>query len=368
MARIRSIKPGFWTDEKLTQLPRDARLTFLGLISAMADDAGRCKGDVRLVKASVWPLDDDIDTVDITGHLERLVEAGRILLYQHGGAWYIQIVNWKRHQRIDKPRPSEYPEPPTQTGMFADDSKKPLRIVSDSSALDTDTDTEGSGEGIGSGAGAAPSAAPPAAVLSALALPQGCLDFLGMFYEPALRESQRERYRDVVQQIWDAVDPNHPGPKIRGGIRVKARSPEHLERECRAVMKDPPRDRDMAIVFLLKRLTNPEPGPTISERHKASETARIAEEEAYQREAREAGREWARLNPDGYEPIRVKVEAEFASAGESAFARMAKQSALATKCAAASGFPTFEEWVAKRNPPAPVRDLHDPKALAAGDR
>ena len=40
MARIRTIKPEFWTDEKLAPLSPICRLTFLGLVS-MADDAGR---------------------------------------------------------------------------------------------------------------------------------------------------------------------------------------------------------------------------------------------------------------------------------------------------------------------------------------
>lgn len=366
MARIRSIKPGFWTDEKLTQLPRDVRLTFLGLISAMADDAGRCKGDTRLVKAAVWPLDDDLDTEDIRVHIGLLEDAGVIVLYQCGGAWFIQVVNWKKHQRIDKPRPSEHPAPPIVQGTFLDDSKTALRIVTDESTRDTDTDTEGDKERDKEAEReTAPSAAPPAAVVAALQLPKGCIDFLSLFYEPALRESQRERYRDVVAQMFDALDPNHKGPKIRGGVRVKARSREHLERECLAVINDPPRDRDMAIVFLLKRLTNPEPGPTVTEKFKASETARIEEEDAYQREARDAGREWARTHPEEYAPIQVKVEADFASAGESAFARMAKVAALASKCAAASGFPSFEDWRTGKKPPP--REPIDHKARAAGE-
>jgi hypothetical protein len=36
-ARIRTIKPEFWNDEKLGKLPREVRLTFLGIISSMAD-------------------------------------------------------------------------------------------------------------------------------------------------------------------------------------------------------------------------------------------------------------------------------------------------------------------------------------------
>lgn len=346
MARIRTIKPGFWTDEKLSQLSPLVRMTFLGLISAMADDAGRCKGEVRLVKASVWPLDDDVTTKTIGTHLAQLARAKRIVMYDVEGARYIQIVNWKRHQRIDKPRPSELPAPPDGEGIIPDDSGSVLGSIGDTSARDTEREVEG--EWKGSGAEAAtddePSAPPPAPLLSALALPKGVVDFLSMFYEPALNQKQRDRYRDIVAQLWEVLDPKHPGPKIRGGIRVKARNPQHLERECLAVMRDPPRDRDMAIVFVLKRLTNPEPGPTVSEKVKEATDRAIAEEEAYQRAARNAGAQWARDNPDGYAPIFAEVEAQFKGQPETFITKMAKESMLTQKCARAAGFPDFATW------------------------
>lgn len=47
MARIRTIKPEFWSDEKLSPLAPIDRLTFLGLIS-MADDYGRVHDARRL--------------------------------------------------------------------------------------------------------------------------------------------------------------------------------------------------------------------------------------------------------------------------------------------------------------------------------
>lgn len=337
MARIRSIKPAFWTDEKLAEVQPLVRLTFLGLISAMADDEGRCKGDVRLVKASVWPLDDDITSAVVADHLDQLERAGRIRMYEHDGARYIQLVNWTRHQKIDKPRKSELPPPPEVVG---DHSPTIPRKVPDASALDTDT--EGDKEWNRSGAGeAAPS--PVAA-----GLPKGCTDMLAMFYEPALTEAQRARYRDVAAQLWETIDPKHPGPKIRGGIRVKARSSEHLERECRAVMLDPPRDRDMAVVFVLKRLTNPEPGPTPAEKHKAKTDAAVALEEAYQREAKRVGVGWANDHPDDYAPILARVDAQFSHLQQSPMTKMAREAQLIQLCARAAGFPDFTTWSQNR--------------------
>lgn len=346
MARIRTIKPGFWTDEKLSQLSPLVRLTFLGLISAMADDAGRCKGEVRLVKAAVWPLDDDVSTKAIASHLAQLARAKRIVLYDVEGARYIQIVNWKRHQRIDKPRPSELPAPPDGDGIIPEDSASILGSIGDTSARDTEREVEGEWKRNGSEAATddEPSAPPPAPLLSALALPKGVVAFLSMFYEPAMSEKQRERYRDIVAQLWETIDPKHPGPKIRGGVRVKARSVEHLEREAIAVTKDPPRDRDMAIVFLLKRLLNPEPGPTVSERMKEANDRAVALEETYRREAKAAGARWARENPDAYRPILEEVEAQFRGIPESDATKIGKETMLTQKCSRAAGFPSFNEW------------------------
>lgn len=342
MARIRSIKPGFWTDEKLAMLPPFARLTFLGLISAMADDEGRCKGDPRLVRAAIWPLDDEVSTAGVSEHLAMLAAAGRIVRYVVDGAAYIEIVNWKRHQRIDKPRPSEIPAPPEKAGTLPDPSPTPPRTLREQSTLDVEVEVEVEGSGIGNGAGAEPEASAP--YRSHVGLTKPALDFLGMFYEPALTEKQRDRYRNVCGQIWDTIDAKHPGPKIRGGARVKARSVDHLERECKAVMKDPPMDRDMAIVFLLKRLTNPEPGPTVSERIKEQEAATAAEQERYFAEARVAGAAWAREHPAEYAPIAASANATYRDADANSFAKLARDSELVQACSRAAGFPDFDTW------------------------
>lgn len=181
-------------------------------------------------------------------------------------------------------------------------------------------------------------AAPPRVVL-----PKEATDFLGMFYEPALTEKQRQRYRDVMRQLYDALDPKHPGPKIRGGVRVKARSVEHMADEIRAVMKDPPVDRDFAIVFLLKRLTNPPKGPSVTEKLKREEEADRQLEERYHAAAKRAGIQWANENPEPYQAILAEVEAHYR--GKSgAIVGMAKTAELAQRCSKAAEFPSFETW------------------------
>lgn len=100
MARIRTIKPEFWADEKLGPLPPLDRLVFLGLVS-QADDAGRLIDNVRLIDGLLFPLTHDTSarslvTLASLGVIERGLTAS--------GQPIIQIVGWTKHQKVDHPR------------------------------------------------------------------------------------------------------------------------------------------------------------------------------------------------------------------------------------------------------------------------
>lgn len=111
MARIRTIKPSFFTSESVAALPLRARLTWIGLWTH-CDDKGRCRDNERLVKAAVWPLEDEILAQDVEEDLAVLAARGRVLRYLVDGQRYLQIVGWKDHQKINRPAESELPAPP----------------------------------------------------------------------------------------------------------------------------------------------------------------------------------------------------------------------------------------------------------------
>lgn len=100
MARIRTIKPEFWHDEKLSTMSAIDRLTFLGLIG-MADDLGRVLDNVKVIDAFVFANSSDTAR-------ESLANLSRIGRIKRGktssGQAVIQIVNWNKHQRVDKPQ------------------------------------------------------------------------------------------------------------------------------------------------------------------------------------------------------------------------------------------------------------------------
>ena len=129
MARIRTIKPSFWGDERIAALSRDARLLALGLISS-ADDHGRFLASPQVILGYVYPHDHDVHPAKIRKWLDEIqnarkrcdkcgIEHGLIELYQPNGLQYGAFPHWKQHQRISHPQPSAIPPPPSWNGNAA---------------------------------------------------------------------------------------------------------------------------------------------------------------------------------------------------------------------------------------------------------
>ena len=111
MARIRSIKPSFWSDEAVAGLSRDARLLAIGLIS-MADDEGRFLASTTAVSGYVFPHD-NLPVSKVRHWLDEIHQAGIVRLYCVNRCEYGEFPNWSRHQKINRPTASLIPPPPT---------------------------------------------------------------------------------------------------------------------------------------------------------------------------------------------------------------------------------------------------------------
>lgn len=109
MPRIRTIKPDFFTSDTVSSLRLRTRLTWVGLWTH-CDDYGRCRDNVKLIKAAVWPLD-DVSLRDIESDITDLDSAGVLFRYAVGDKRYIQITNWEEHQKVDRPSKSAIPAP-----------------------------------------------------------------------------------------------------------------------------------------------------------------------------------------------------------------------------------------------------------------
>jgi hypothetical protein len=116
MARIRTIKPSFWGDEKVSQLSRDARLLLIGLMS-FADDDGRFLASHQAIAGYVFPNDRDVSVKRLALWLDEIACQGMVVLYDKGPIRYGAILKFRKHQRISHPQPSTLPPPP-HDGLF----------------------------------------------------------------------------------------------------------------------------------------------------------------------------------------------------------------------------------------------------------
>lgn len=107
MARARNIKPGFFSNDELVELPFEGRLLFIGLWT-IADREGRLLDRPKKIKMDLFPA----DSVDIDALLEGLASRGFIRRYEADGMCCIEVINWHKHQNPHvKEASSTLPEP-----------------------------------------------------------------------------------------------------------------------------------------------------------------------------------------------------------------------------------------------------------------
>lgn len=97
MARARNIKPGFFLNTELAEIPPIGRLAFIGMWT-IADYKGCIECNFKKMKAQVLPYD-DCDLEEITNYLEQY---GFIRYYSVQGKRYIKIHNFELHQNPHK--------------------------------------------------------------------------------------------------------------------------------------------------------------------------------------------------------------------------------------------------------------------------
>lgn len=93
MARARNIKPAFFTNDDMVELPFETRLLFIGLWT-LADREGRLIDRPKKIKMEVFPS----DNVDCVESLQQLEKSGFIARYEFGNHKVIEIVKFLKHQ------------------------------------------------------------------------------------------------------------------------------------------------------------------------------------------------------------------------------------------------------------------------------
>lgn len=103
MARIRNIKPDFWTDEKLVELDPWERLLFIGIWN-FVDDEGYMPYSPKRIKMQIFPG----DSLEISRGLQNLISIGALTLYDSEAGQILKVTNWSKHQKVSNPTPSKY--------------------------------------------------------------------------------------------------------------------------------------------------------------------------------------------------------------------------------------------------------------------
>lgn len=114
MARIRTVKPEFWSHPKTAVVCREARLLFLGLLNE-SDDEGRMRYSAKRLAGVLFPFDEDVTPEVIDGWVAQLVAGSLAIRYDVEGASYLAVPGFTEHQRISHPKVSVLPEPTSGT-------------------------------------------------------------------------------------------------------------------------------------------------------------------------------------------------------------------------------------------------------------
>src|SRR5215212_2057637 len=109
--RIRSIKPEMPQDERIAKLSIPAELLFVRLIS-MADDEGRFRAAVNGIIGFAFPDREDVTQAKVRRWLRDIEAQELVLVYEHDGARFGVVRNFRKHQQINKATPSRLPQPP----------------------------------------------------------------------------------------------------------------------------------------------------------------------------------------------------------------------------------------------------------------
>lgn len=214
MGRIRTIKPEVLDDHKTARLSNEAWRLFVSAL-VLADDEGRLPGDAEFLRARIFwgvprgPFDER--STNVLGALAECSRVGLIRVFEVAGERFLEIRNFTKHQRIDRPGPAKFPEP--SQGVTLNDEQIRGTFDERSTNVLGGIGREGKGmEGRGMQGGDAPPAATPRQTADAGDPEAGELDaeFARVLGENLRAEAEKIRaeFAPVV-----AAEENPPGKK-----------------------------------------------------------------------------------------------------------------------------------------------------------
>lgn len=139
MARIRSVKPELRTSQLVASWPVEVRY-FWVLFWGYLDDYGRGIDSPKTIAGDCFPWDEKISARTVNGWLALMThkvdgEPGPVCRYAVDGKRYVHAVNWKEHQKPNRPTASRIPQCPTHERLTepiteddSDEFTEPLHV------------------------------------------------------------------------------------------------------------------------------------------------------------------------------------------------------------------------------------------------
>jgi hypothetical protein len=128
-----------WTDsEVMNGMTSQAERFFTRLIMK-ADDFGCFHANPKLLKAALFPLNDEIRDIDLAKWLNECSKAGLVIVYKVGEKMFLQIVDFG--QRLRQSR-SKFPQPHEADPLTIDSNPPPLSAIVRKSPPESETETE----------------------------------------------------------------------------------------------------------------------------------------------------------------------------------------------------------------------------------
>ncbi|MFC9761680.1 hypothetical protein [Rhodococcus jostii] len=128
LARIRSIKPEFWSSPGIEQADPWSRLLYVALWN-WADDSGVGTANPRELLGFAFPLDEKLTLVDLRRMLVEIRRVFGVDFYTVAGRAYYQIPSWDKHQKFDRRSKGKYPtSDQAETWLYLGEGESDMEI------------------------------------------------------------------------------------------------------------------------------------------------------------------------------------------------------------------------------------------------
>jgi hypothetical protein len=233
MAKIRQIKPGFYSSPKLAKCSVNARFTFIGLL-VFSDDHGVHQASALRLRMEVFP-GDSCTVEDVSSWIDELMCAGLVLTFAAAGESYWHIVNFSKHQKVSRPYYC-FPEPPMQgTDMDKVLLKHGRAVIEECPNTPGNGNVYGNDNGNGTDTGEAPASPHPPSKPKIIASTQISTEVLAVFehWAKVMNHSRAKLDKRRQVKIKQALDMGYTVDELKQAVDGCSLTPFNMSQNDR---------------------------------------------------------------------------------------------------------------------------------------